>query len=229
MIVDTVKIFLELKSTIVLKDAELFLPLMIMNKKQVTREHILQTAFELASTDGLDSLTIGQLAKASGMSKSGLFAHFNSKENLQIAVLEYAGQLFAERVIQPARQAVPMGIEKKLRFLLRLWLEWNQSFQGSCMFLDAWKERGDDDNAVQAALTQVTRRWLDYLHRQIERAKAEGEFVSTLDSWQCVYRLYGVYLSSHLFRSMGLETAEHLRFWQGIDDLFVQWRADRNE
>jgi AcrR family transcriptional regulator len=102
-----------------------------MSKGRVTREHILSTAFELASKDGLDSLTIGLLAKASGMSKSGLFAHFNSKENLQVAVLEYAGDYFSLHVIQPARLAEPENIEKKLRLLLTNWLSWNQSFQGN--------------------------------------------------------------------------------------------------
>ncbi|WP_299018046.1 TetR/AcrR family transcriptional regulator [uncultured Photobacterium sp.] len=191
-----------------------------MSKGRTTREHILKTAFELASKDGLDSLTIGQLAKASGMSKSGLFAHFNSKENLQIAVLEYTGEYFSYRVIQPARQVAPKNIETKLRLLLQNWLDWNQSFQGSCMFLDAWKDSCVSQDPVQQTLTDITRRWLNYLCRQVDKAKQSGEFKAGLDTWQFVYQLYGVYLSSHLFRSLSLETAEHQRFWIGIDTLF---------
>ncbi|RWX55709.1 TetR/AcrR family transcriptional regulator [Photobacterium chitinilyticum] len=196
-----------------------------MSKGRITRDHILQTAFNLASKDGLDSLTIGQLAKASGMSKSGLFSHFNSKENLQIAVLEYTGEYFAHRVIQPARMAEPESIEKKLRLLLQNWLDWNQSFQGSCMFLDAWKDNSDTDNPVQLALLAITRRWLEYLCRQVEKAKQNGELKPELDTWQFVYRLYGVYLSSHLFRSLSLETDEHQRFWLGIEELMNEWRV----
>lgn len=196
-----------------------------MSKGRITREHILKTAFDLASQDGLDSLTIGQLAKASGMSKSGLFSHFNSKENLQIAVLEYTGEYFAHRVIQPARVAEPESIEKKLRLLLKNWLDWNQSFQGSCMFLDAWKDGSETDDPVQLALVAMTRRWLDYLCRQVEKAKQNGELKPELDTWQFVYRLYGVYLSSHLFRSLSLETAEHQRFWLGIEDLMNESRV----
>ncbi|MCQ1060360.1 TetR/AcrR family transcriptional regulator [Photobacterium sp. ZSDE20] len=195
-----------------------------MSKKEATRQHILNTAFSLASREGLDSLTIGQLAKASGMSKSGLFSHFNSRENLQIAVLDYAGELFVERVIQPARLQSSESIEQKLRLLLTNWLAWNRSFQGSCMFLDAWTEHGDKEQSVQLRLKAVTKRWLDYLYRQLEQGKRQGEFVVTLDSWQCVYQLYGVYLSSHLFLSMELETDDHQRFWQGVDTLFDQWR-----
>ena len=75
-----------------------------MKKGKVTKELILQRAFQLASENGLESLTIGELAKQCGMSKSGLFAHFNSKLNLQLSVLEFANQVFAERVIAPARK-----------------------------------------------------------------------------------------------------------------------------
>lgn len=196
-----------------------------MGKGRTTREHILKTAFDLASKDGLASLTIGQLAKASGMSKSGLFAHFNSKENLQIAVLEYTGEYFTQRVIQPARLAEPPSIETKLRLLLQNWLEWNQSFQGSCLFLDVWKESGESDDPVQQALAEITQRWLNYLCRQVEKAKESGEFSAELDPWQFVFQLYGVYLSSHLFLSLSLETAEHQRFWTGIDKLFETSRG----
>ncbi|MGF1688319.1 TetR/AcrR family transcriptional regulator [Photobacterium japonica] len=196
-----------------------------MNKKQHTREHILTTAFALASQDGLDSLTIGELAKAAGLSKSGVFAHFHSKDNLQLAVLAFAGQQFVERVIQPARQVEHNSIEAKLRQLLSLWLAWNRSFQGSCMFLDAWKDGAQSDDPIQQGLANLTHRWLMYLHHQIEKAKASGEFSAQLDNWQCVYQLYGVYLSSHLFRSLALETEDHQRFWWGIDDLLQQWRA----
>lgn len=196
-----------------------------MSKKEATRLHILNTAFSLASRDGLDSLTIGQLAKASGMSKSGLFAHFNSRENLQIAVLDFAGEQFVERVIQPARLQQPDTIEQKLRLLLTNWLAWNRSFQGSCMFLDAWTERGEKEPSMQLRLKEVTKRWLGYLYRQFEQGKEQGEFKSTLDSWQCVYQVYGVYLSSHLFLSMELETDDHQRFWQGVEGLLGQWRV----
>ncbi|MEH6532332.1 MULTISPECIES: TetR/AcrR family transcriptional regulator [Photobacterium] len=196
-----------------------------MSKGRVTREHILSTAFELASKDGLDSLTIGLLAKASGMSKSGLFAHFNSKENLQVAVLEYAGDYFSLHVIQPARLAEPENIEKKLRLLLTNWLSWNQSFQGSCMFLDARKEGRQGNEIIQTTLDKITRRWLDYLCHQIEKGKQSGELKADLDAWQSVYRLYGIYLSSHLFLSLALETPERDRFWLGIEDLLAEWRA----
>lgn len=84
-----------------------------MSKGQNTRHNILTYAFQMASEDGLESLTIGELAKKVGMSKSGLFAHFKSKDNLQVAVLEYANQVFVEKVLAPARLAAPENYETK--------------------------------------------------------------------------------------------------------------------
>lgn len=124
-----------------------------MKKGKVTKEFILQRAFEIASEDGLESLTIGELAKQCGMSKSGLFAHFNSKLNLQLSVLEYANQVFAERVIEPARGLGDGNIERKIRGLLDSWMTWNHSFQGSCMFLDAWNDAADKKLSVTSGIT----------------------------------------------------------------------------
>ncbi|OAN18259.1 transcriptional regulator [Photobacterium jeanii] len=196
-----------------------------MSKKKATREHILATAFDVASNSGLDSLTIGTLASVAGMSKSGLFAHFKSKENLQVAVVEFAGAQFVERVIQPARIAEPDNIEKKLRVLFQHWLAWNRSFQGSCMFIDAWKDKADNADLLQNELQALTKRWLEYLAKQIDKAKASGEFRQDIDTWQGVYRLYGIYLSSHLFLSLSLETDDHQRFWQGVEEVFTDWRC----
>ena len=109
-----------------------------MSKGRLTRDNILQTAFEQASQQGLESLTIGSLASACEMSKSGLFAHFQSRDNLQIAVLEYAAEVFRERVIQPVRQQQHGSQRAKLTALLQAWLAWNQCFAYRCMFLDAW-------------------------------------------------------------------------------------------
>ena len=126
-----------------------------MKKGKVTKELILQRAFQLASENGLESLTIGELAKQCGMSKSGLFAHFNSKLNLQLSVLEFANQVFAERVIAPARELGDSNIERKVRGLLDTWMTWNHSFQGSCMFLDAWNDTAEE-GCASVSYTHLT-------------------------------------------------------------------------
>lgn len=196
-----------------------------MSKGKTTRDNILTVAFNLASENGLESLTIGELAKQCSMSKSGVFAHFNSKDNLQIAVLEYANQVFTKRVIAPARLAYNGSYEHKLRALLSSWLDWNDFFQGSCMFLDAWKDNAlEQQKPTQQALKQAVESWLEYLSIQIQQGINKGEYQTKLDAKQATFELYGLYLSAHLYYSIHGKTTSRDRFWQGIERLIASWK-----
>jgi AcrR family transcriptional regulator len=195
-----------------------------MSKGRVTRDNILIKAFELASENGLESLTIGELAKQCGMSKSGLFAHFNSKDNLQIAVLEHANQVFTERVIVPARLLGDADIESKIKSLLDNWLGWNHSFQGSCMFLDAWKETCIDQSPTQKVLKKTIATWIEYLSIQITKGVTSNQFRADLDPKQATFELYGLYLSAHLFYSIHGEQASYDHFWSGVNRLIESWK-----
>src|SRR5919108_1978448 len=98
-------------------------PALPTTKGEQTRAAILDAALKVASKLGLEGLTIGTLADETGMSKSGLFAHFGSREGLQLAVLEHAAQLYGERVFAPALK-IDRGLPR-LRALFERWLEWN--------------------------------------------------------------------------------------------------------
>lgn len=195
-----------------------------MSKGKNTKENILSKAFELASENGLESLTIGELAKRCGMSKSGLFAHFNSKDNLQVEVLNYANQTFTQRVISPARDLATITVEAKLNALLDNWLGWNHSFQGSCMFLDAWKEAGVEPTPTQQALKKTISTWIEYLRIQIAKGVETKEFRADLDPKQAVFELYGLYLSAHLFYSLHGKEASYEHFWHGVNKLIRSWK-----
>lgn len=195
-----------------------------MSKGRLTRETILQQGFEQASLQGLESLTIGSLASRCEMSKSGLFAHFQSRDNLQIAVLEYAGQVFRDRVIQPVRQQAHPNQQAKLRALLEAWLAWNQSFAGRCMFLDAWTSA--EEGEVQQAARQLVRFWLDYLARQIAAGQVRGEWRAEMDPWRAVYRLYGLYLGDLVFGALALSENPEQHFWPEAEALLISWRPD---
>ncbi|CCN81989.1 TetR family transcripitonal regulator [Vibrio nigripulchritudo ATCC 27043] len=195
-----------------------------MSKGKLTKENILKTAFHVASQDGLESLTIGELARHCSMSKSGLYAHFNSKENLQVTVIEYANLIFAQRVVEPARTKYSDDIEAKIRLLLENWLTWNHSFQGSCMFLDAWRSDAEEGNAIQKSLVAGIEKWLHYLEIQVEKAKEKNIFMVDLDAKQAVFQLYGAYLSSQLFYSVEGEQVSRERFWLSVNFLFDHWR-----
>src|SRR3954447_26417659 len=116
-----------------------------MSKGEETRERILDWAFRAASRDGLEGLTIGALAAELGLSKSGLFAHFGSKEDLQLAVLAEATRRFENVVLRPAFRA-PRG-EARVRQVFENWLRWlsDPGSPGGCVFLAAAVELDDQD------------------------------------------------------------------------------------
>jgi AcrR family transcriptional regulator len=142
----------------------------VIGKASRTRSAILQHAADRASTDGLEGLTIGGLASELEMSKSGLFAHFGSKEGLQLAVVEHAAGRFAEEVLAPAQQA-PAGAER-LRAYCERYLDYleHRIFAGGCFWAAAGCEFDDRPGAVRDAIAAGVRAWLGELERQARLA-----------------------------------------------------------
>ena len=130
-----------------------------------TRESILQVAADIASVEGLEGLTIGRLATELEMSKSGLFAHFGSKEELQLATIDAARQRFVEHVVKPSR-ALPRG-RARIERLMTDWLAYfrDDVFAGGCFF-HAVKAEFDSrpDNAVREVVTEDVRQFLGVPH-----------------------------------------------------------------
>jgi AcrR family transcriptional regulator len=142
-------------------------------KGQQTRSEILRIAAQLASSEGLEGLSLGRLAAAVGMSKSGLFAHFRSKEELQLAVVNTAKAMFIEEVIQPA-VAVGDGFERLCQ-LAENWLSYAQRkvFQGGCFFMAASLEFDNRPGVVRERITAIMNQWLELLASEVRRAQAE--------------------------------------------------------
>jgi len=144
-------------------------------KGQRTRNSILEVAAALATEEGLDPLSIGRLAEAIGMSKSGLFAHFGSKEELQLATVDHAAALFVAEVIDPARSA-PKG-------LARIWALCDhmigyaerQVFPGGCFFAATSFEFNNRPGPVRDRIEKMIRSWLSYLEHAVEQAQEAGE------------------------------------------------------
>lgn len=167
-----------------------------MRKGEETRQAILDEAIQVASQDGLRGLTIGQLAAHIEMSKSGLFAHFKSKESLQLEVLEHARQRFIDSVMRPAL-AAPRG-RTRLDTLFDHWLTWtNDELNGGCIFVAAASELDDRPGPVRDALVRSERDWLDSIATIAGTAISEGEFRSDVDVEQFAYELHGIMLSHH--------------------------------
>ncbi len=168
-----------------------------MSKGEETKGAVLEQAFATASRLGLEGLTIGQLADEVGMSKSGLYAHFRSKEQLQLEVLETAVERFIETVVAPALKA-PRG-EPRIRSLFDRWMTWEgASFQpGGCLFIALAHELDDRPGPLRDRLVQTQRDWLQSLSTAARIAVQEGHFRADLDAEQFGYELYAVILAYH--------------------------------
>jgi len=175
-----------------------------MAKGNTTRARIVETALRAASVDGLEGISLGKVAGDIGMSKSGLFAHFDSKEALQVDVIEAAAEKFAAVVVVPALSA-PRG-EPRLRALFEHWLKWeqNESLPGGCVFMHAVAELDDRPGPVRDALVRQQTMWLDTLAKAVRLTIDAGQFRRDVDPSLFALQLYGIvvayYHASRLFR-----------------------------
>jgi AcrR family transcriptional regulator len=158
-------------------------------KGQRTRNSILEVAAALATEEGLDPLSIGRLAEATQMSKSGLFAHFGSKEELQLATVDHAAKLFVAEVIDPARSA-PKG-------LARIWALCDhmigyaerQVFPGGCFFAATSFEFNNRTGPVRDRIEEMIRSWLSYLEHAVEQAQEAGELDAKVSAREIAFQL----------------------------------------
>ena len=181
-----------------------------MSKGDDTRNGILAAAGQLAGQVGLDGLTIGGLATRTGLSKSGLFAHFGSKESLQLQVHAFNVERFTAEVIRPALRE-PRG-EPRLRALFERWLSW-ASASGGCPILAASFEFDDQPGPVRDRLVRDQRDWLDTIAMVFAGGVTEGHFHRDADPRQFAQDLEGVMLAHHLtsrLRYLAGRTAEDL-------------------
>ncbi len=168
---------------------------MLKTKGERTRHAILDAAAALATEEGLEPLSIGRLAEATGMSKSGLFAHFGSKESLQLHVLEHSTERFVDEVIRPAVKA-PRGVPR-VRDLFERWLEWD-SAEGGCPLVAATFELDDQPGPVREHLVRIQRDWADTLATVFTSGIGEGHFRPDADPRQFAQDILGVMLSYHM-------------------------------
>ncbi len=175
-----------------------------MHKAEQTRKLILRHALDAATKTCLSDLTIGKLAKTANLSKSGLFAHFKSKENLQVSVIEYSGTIFKERVIDPVR--TDHSYVEQLCSLLDNWIEWYKGLAKSCIFLLANIEYDGQPGPVQDTAKQQLNNWIRYLTKIVDKAKQNGELSTQTNAKQFVYEMYSLYIGSHIYKGFGHET-----------------------
>lgn len=193
-------------------------------KGEQTRRSILDEALDVATTSGLHGLTIGTLAERTGLSKSGLFAHFRSKEQLQVAVVEHALERFIVEVTRPTLQA-PRG-EARVRALADRWFLWGEQNQpGGCFFVSASVELDDEPGRARDLLVAGQRDWLDLIANVFRTGIAEGQFRADADPDQFAQDLYGVMLAYHHARRLLRDPAAGVRARRALDALITAART----
>jgi AcrR family transcriptional regulator len=155
-----------------------------------TRRTILAAAVNIASVEGLEGLTIGRLATHLDMSKSGLFAHFGSKEELQISTVRAAAAIFVHRVVAPAEESQEPGIAR-LRTMLDTWLDYMErgTFAGGCFFAAATIEMDGRPGPVRDAVAAQMTSWAELLGDYIRTAIERGELAPDTDPDQLAFEL----------------------------------------
>jgi len=166
------------------------------SKGAQTRDAIVLAGYELARRVGLDGLTIGSIAAAVGMSKSGLFAHFGAREELQLAVLAHAIDEVSNAAFRPAFTR-KRGLTR-LQAVINGWLDFVSTLDnGGCLILAAVSEFDDKPGPVRDQLVRYQRQLREQMERTVEMAVESGEMRAQTDPAQVAFELYGTFLVLH--------------------------------
>jgi AcrR family transcriptional regulator len=188
-------------------------------KGEQTRTAILDEALRIASKLGLEGLTIGSLADATAMSKSGLFAHFGSREDLQLAVLEHAAQLYGEKVFVPVLK-IERGLPR-LRALFERWLDWTieSGLPGGCIMISAAIEYDDRPGPIRDAAIENQHRGNAITQKAVRLAIEEGHLLPDTEPEQISFEMLGIVLASHNHRRLLGDKEAHKRALTAFNQL----------
>jgi len=191
-----------------------------------TKDRLLRAGLDQMSVGGLSGVTLGRLASASGLSKSGLFAHFRSKEQLQTDLLDWVAQTAERLVVAPAMEA-EKGLPR-LAALLSLWLGWpaRAGLSGGCPVAAALFELDDLDGEVRAHAQRLEEKWRTLLRGLVAEAVEEGHLSAGLDVDQFVWELCGIYLAHHVSSRFLRDDAAGARARTAFDALVRQAQAE---
>ncbi len=193
-------------------------------KGQQTKAVILDAALALAAQVGLEGLSIGALAEVTGMSKSGVFAHFGSREELQISVIREYHVRFEQEVFHPALKAA-RGLPR-LRALFANWMQRTSvELEAGCIYISGAVEFDDRPGPVREALVESVQAWLAAMRRAIEQARDTGHLRGDIEVAQVLFEIHGLILALH-YEARFLRTPGSIaRAQAGFDNILRQWLA----
>lgn len=167
-----------------------------MRKGELTRAAILDVALDLASRDGLEGLTIGLLADKMNMSKSGVFAHFGSREDLQIEVVKLYHHHFEQEVFYPSMKE-PRGLPRLQAMFARWVKRVSVEIASGCIYISGAVEYDDRPGAIREELAGMVRAWKNALRRCVVQTIEMGHLSGETDPDQLVFEMYGLILALH--------------------------------
>ena len=187
------------------------------------REAILATAARLATVDGIDGLSIGRLAEELGMSKSGLYAHFGSKRDLQLATIDTAREIFIEVVVLPGA-AAPRGLER-LRALCMNFLDHSDQgvFPGGCFFAAVAAEVAARPGEVRDRIAREQLDWIALIERLVTESRDLGHLTPETDSAQLAFELNALVIAANTAFVLHADPAGLQRARRAIERLL--WAA----
>lgn len=197
-----------------------------MNKGERTRSEILKQSIIYSSQYGLADVTIGTISKLCKLSRTGVISHFENKEDMQIAILQYGEELFRERVIKLARREDPL---EHLITLLENWADWtNEMFnehQVSCPFIKAVVEfQNRPDSKVRSFTIEQQNRLISYISHRVDRCIEQNKLTATVESNVIAYELYSLYLGHAITQHSITIRSTHGMFKNSVARLLQQYQ-----
>jgi AcrR family transcriptional regulator len=195
-----------------------------LQKGQQTKATIVDAALGLATQIGLEGLSIGALAEVARMSKSGVFAHFGSREELQLSVVREYHERFEAEVFYPVLQE-KRGLPR-LRLLFANWMKRTSAeIDSGCLYISGAAEFDDRPGPVRDALASSVKTWLKAVHRAVTQARDEGHLSADLDANQMVFEIHGLILALH-YEARFLKSAQSLaRASLGFENILQRYGA----
>ena len=195
-----------------------------MGKGAQTRQQILDVALDAASRCGLEGITIGQLAESCGMSKSGLFAHFRSREDLQLAILDTATAQFVAAVLHPALSE-KRGIQR-LRAIVTNWFKLQRGeARRACIFLSGSTEYDDRPGPLRDAIADLHRQWRRDLSTSVQHAIDLRQLEASTDPEQVAFEIFALVMALHHDRRLLDDTKAHERAIQAFERMLRTYGA----
>lgn len=197
-------------------------------KSNATRLRILAEGLAIASVEGLEATTLGVLAQRAGMSKSGLYAHFKSKDELQIQILRAAENLAQKEVMEPVSKVEP-GLPRLKAFLSHL-IHWTREagLPGGCPFVGAAAEFDDRQGPVRDYVANALNGWMDFLEECAKEAMRLGQLRADMDAKTFVFQLCAIYLMHHTMSRLLRRVDSDVLAMQALDSLVSQYEITKS-